>query len=139
MKLGLLILSLMIFSGCASLDSVSITPVPVNRSQKVKAEAERSIFLGFNFDNDYVNQITNDLKNQCTNGTVTGLMTKTETINYFLFFFWKKKVSATGYCVPSKLAARSGEVRKRRPSDASEDDSVSDNTIYPTPAETGTL
>lgn len=139
MKIGLLMLSLIVMSGCVSLDSVSVTPVPVNRSQKVKAEAERFIFLGFNFDNDYVNQITNDLKTQCTNGTVTGILTKTETINYFLFFFWKKRVSSAGYCVPSKLASRSSDPKKRRPSDATDTDSVSDNTIYQTPAETGTL
>lgn len=111
-----LIVGLSILSSCVSLDSVSVTPVPVNRSQKVTAEAERSIILGFNFDNDYVNSITNDLKNQCTNGTVTGILTKTESIAYFLFFFWKKRVTATGYCVPSKLASRTSDVKKRRPS-----------------------
>lgn len=125
MKIGLLVLTLIFLNscliGCVSLDSVSVTQVPVNRSQKVRAEAERSIFLGFNFDNDYVNSITNDLKNQCTNGTVSGILTKTESTMYFLFFFWKKKVTATGYCVPSKVASRANDNKKRRPTDEGED------------------
>ncbi len=102
-------------SGCVSLDSVSVTQIPVNRSQKVKAEAERFIVLGFNFDNDYVNAITNDLKNQCANGMVSGILTKTESIDYFLFLFWKKRVTATGFCVPSKLATSGADPKKRRP------------------------
>ena len=120
MKLIYLFLAFIFMSGCVSLDSVSVTPVPANRSQKVRAEAERFIVLGFNFDNDYVNGLTNDLKAQCSNGTVTGLLAKTETIQYFSFIFWKKRVSATGYCVPSKLAAKTSDLRKRKPSDEAE-------------------
>ncbi len=104
-----------LITGCVSLDSVSVTQIPVNRSQKVKAEAERFIVLGFNFDNDYVNAITNDLKNQCANGMVSGILTKTESIDYFLFLFWKKRVTASGYCVPSKVATGGADPKKRRP------------------------
>lgn len=118
-----LLLSSLFISSCVSLDSVSVTQIPVNRSQKVNAEAERFIFLGFNFDNDYVNSITSDLKNQCTNGTVSGILTKTESTMYFLFFFWKKRVSATGYCIPSKVAS-GVESRKRRPTTSSEEDAT---------------
>ncbi|MBL7543515.1 MAG: hypothetical protein JNL11_06840 [Bdellovibrionaceae bacterium] len=119
MKTGFLslVVSLFMLSGCVSLNSVSLTSVPAERNQRVKAEAERFIFLGFNFDNDYVNSLTSDLKNQCPNGTVSGVLTKSESIAYFLFFFWKSRVTATGYCVPSKVVSGSNVLKKRRPTD----------------------
>jgi hypothetical protein len=62
-------------------------------------EKSKFIFLGFNFDNDFVNAAEEDLKRQCPNGKVTGLLTKDETINYFLFIFYTKRLTASGYCV----------------------------------------
>jgi hypothetical protein len=82
--------------GCASINSVSLTPIPVNRSTPVKAESSRWIFLGFNFDNDYIDPLVDDLKKQCPNGVISGILTKDETIAYFLVF--KKHVVTTGYC-----------------------------------------
>lgn len=82
--------------GCASINSVSLTPIPVNRATPVKAEASRWIFLGFNFDNDYINPLVDDLKKQCPNGVISGILTKDETFAYLLVF--KKQVVATGYC-----------------------------------------
>ncbi len=117
MKLGIVGLVLILLSGCVSLNSVSLTSVPVERGQKVRAESERFIFMGFNFDNDYVNSVTTDLKTQCPNGTVSGLLTKSESINYFLYIFWKSRITATGYCVPGKMASGSDVIKKRRPTD----------------------
>ncbi|MBL7557464.1 MAG: hypothetical protein JNM24_16670 [Bdellovibrionaceae bacterium] len=117
MKLVILGLVLVLVSGCVSLNSVSLTSVPVERGQKVRAESERFIFMGFNFDNDYVNAVTSDLKTQCPNGTVSGLLTKSESINYFLYIFWKSRITATGYCVPGKMASSSDAIKKRRPTD----------------------
>jgi hypothetical protein len=87
------------FFACASLQSVSMTPVPKDRSNPVKVEASRVIFLGFNFDNDYVDRLSEDLRDHCRGGTVSGILTKDEVINYFLFFVVKRKVTASGYCV----------------------------------------
>lgn len=87
---------LVLLGGCASVNSVSLTPIPVNRSQPVKAEVSRWIFLGFNFDNDFIDPLVGDLKTQCPNGVISGILTKDETISYFLVF--KKQVTATGFC-----------------------------------------
>lgn len=125
MKFILTCFFLMLTCGCVSLQSVSLTSVPADRSQRVKAESERFIFMGFNFDNDYVNAITADLKTQCPNGTVSGLLTKAESINYFLYIFWRSKITATGYCVPGKMTSKA-DVRKRRPSDDG-----GENTVEP--------
>lgn len=86
-----------VISGCASINSVSVTPIPAGRNSSVKAEVSRWIILGFNFDNDYINPLVSDLKQKCPNGVVSGILTKDETISYFLVF--KKHVVATGYCI----------------------------------------
>lgn len=91
--------------GCASVNSVSITPIPKERDSKVSAVASKTIILGFNFDNDFIDTLVADLQKQCPNGKVTGILTKDENINYFLYFVWKKQVSATGYCVKSQLSS----------------------------------
>ena len=90
--------------GCASINSVSLTAIPADRSHQVTADASRTIFLGFNFDNDYVNTLVDQLKNQCPSGKVTGILTKDEVVNYFLYIVHKRHVSATGYCVGESSA-----------------------------------
>jgi hypothetical protein len=99
LKLGLSIFTgVVMLSGCASLNSVSLTPIPKERNREIRSEASRTIILGFNFDNDYVDQVVNDLKSKCSNGTVSGILTKDETINYFLMLVHRRQVVATGYC-----------------------------------------
>ena len=85
--------------GCTSLNSVSITQIPAERSQKVQVQKEKFIFLGFTFDNDFVDDSVESLKRQCPNGKISGLLTKDEDVNYFLYIFWKKRLTATGFCV----------------------------------------
>lgn len=82
--------------GCASVNSVSLTPIPANRDHKVSASAQRWIILGFNFDNDFIDPLVDDLKQQCPQGVVSGILTKDETYSYLLVF--KKQVNVTGYC-----------------------------------------
>lgn len=85
-------------TSCVHVNSVSLTQIPNTRSQQLKAEASKIIILGLNFDNDYVDKINDDLKGQCPNGKVQGILTKDETTQYFLFFVIKRSVTATGYC-----------------------------------------
>ncbi|OQW50556.1 MAG: hypothetical protein A4S09_01830 [Proteobacteria bacterium SG_bin7] len=99
MKLLSFIAAAIIFTtGCASVNSLSVTQIPAKRDKIVKSQASKLIFLAFNFDNDFVEQVTDDLKSQCPNGKVSGILTKDETILYFLFFVYKKQVTVTGYC-----------------------------------------
>lgn len=95
-KVFVLVTLASLLGGCASINSVSLTPVPAKRSNPVKAEVSKLIFLGFNFDNDYINPLVEDLKQQCPNGIVSGILTKDETISYFLVF--RKVITATGFC-----------------------------------------
>lgn len=85
-------------SGCAALNSVSVTPIPANRSQSVTASASRWVILGLNFDNDFADDVSRRLSEKCPNGRISGILTKDETFFYFLFFVIRKDVSATGYC-----------------------------------------
>ena len=86
-----------LLAGCASVNSLSLTPIPAKRDQMVEAQAEKFIILGFNFDNDYVNGLAEDLKKKCPGGIVTGILTKDEVIHYV--FAHTRKVTATGYCL----------------------------------------
>lgn len=94
-----------LISGCASLQSVSLTSIPNQKNQPVKAKTEKLIILGFNFDNNFVDQLTDDLKRQCPQGEIKGILTKDEVIQYFGFFVWKRVVSADGYCVSAQTRA----------------------------------
>lgn len=97
--------------GCASVNSVSLTPIPADRSQRVHVETSKVIFLGFNFDNDFIDQTVEDLKRQCPNGKITGLLTKDENINYFLYIVWKKQITVNGFC--QKYAAENTVTGKK--------------------------
>jgi uncharacterized lipoprotein YajG len=122
----LLFLVGLLLSGCASLNSVSLTPIPAERKNLVKTEKSKIIFLGFNFDNDFVDSAVDDLKRQCPNGKVTGLLTKDENIDYFLYIVWKKQITATGFCIANNSAStpktKASKSKKSRGSASEESD-----------------
>ena len=99
MKKIFLLLSVTLLFGCTHLVSLSTTSIPKNKGKKVYAESERFMFFLFNFDNDYVNELTMDLARQCPKGKVKGILTKHEAITYFPLIAHKVRVSAKGYCV----------------------------------------
>jgi uncharacterized lipoprotein YajG len=113
--------------GCAHVNSVSLTPIPAERSNQVQVIKDKVIFLGFNFDNDFVDSAVEDLKRQCPNGKVTGLLTKDETINYFLFFVWKKQLTAKGFCVKNNDV--SAQKKKSRGTASDEDQSPTEEDL----------
>lgn len=95
-----------LLGGCASINSVSLTPIPAARSNAVRAQVEKTIILGFNFDNDFINPLVQDLKRQCPNGVVSGILTKDEIISYV--FVYTHRVVATGYCTGGGATASNG-------------------------------
>jgi hypothetical protein len=107
----------LLLSGCTTLHSVSLTSVPAQRSQKISAQREKFIVMGFNFENDYVADVAADLRRQCPQGFISGVLTKHETVNYFLYLFWKQRVTSEAFC--SNKAVSKAD-RPRRPS-SSED------------------
>ena len=106
MKNYLLVLLLLASFGCTTLNSVSLTPIPAERSKPIHLEKDKFIFLGFNFDNDFVDEINEDLREKCQGGKISGILTKDEDINYFLYIFWKKRVTVDGYCVNPTTAKK---------------------------------
>lgn len=102
MKIFSLVAVLFLLSSCVSLNTVSLTSIPGDRQKVIEAKVEKTIILGFNFDNDFVDELPQKLKAQCLNGQIQGVLTKDENINYFLYFVWKKSVSAQAYCVTGK-------------------------------------
>lgn len=89
--------------GCASVNSISLTSIPSQRQNVVRAQVEKLIILGFNFDNDFIDPLVDQLKSQCPNGLVSGLLTKDETISYFLAH--KRIVTAEGFCQKAVTAS----------------------------------
>jgi len=110
------------FTSCASVNSVSLTPIPSQRSRQVKTEVSKWIFLGFSFDNDFIDPIVNNLKQQCPNGIISGVFTKDETISYLLVF--KKRVVVTGFCGSS--VAKNTAADKRHPTSAGEESELNE-------------
>jgi hypothetical protein len=93
----LALLALPVLAGCTSLQSVSITQIPTDRSRPLRAEVSDTAFLGIHFDNDFVGELTADLMRQCPHGRVTGILTKQESSLYVVV--QTRRVIATGYCV----------------------------------------
>jgi hypothetical protein len=84
---------------CRSVQSVSLTQIPAQRDKVVKAEVSKFIFLGLNFNNDFVDGLVDQLKEECKGGQVKGILTKDEVVNYFLMIFYTRQISAQGYCI----------------------------------------
>lgn len=84
-------------TGCASLQSVSVTAVPAERTRAVHADASNTAFLGIHFSNSFADGLRDRLREQCPHGKVTGIFTKYET--YWVVLVETRTVTATGYCV----------------------------------------
>ena len=87
-------------TGCTYLESVSLTNIPEERSKVVTATREKGIIFYFNFDTDFTDELSADLRSQCEGGVVSGILTKFENICYVpVFCFYSVyRVTATGYC-----------------------------------------
>jgi hypothetical protein len=97
-----------VLSGCTSLQSVSVTQVPVDRSRPLRAEVTNTALLGIHFDNDFLDDLMPQLLRQCPRGRLTGLLTKQESSLYVIVA--TRRVIATGFCVydspaPAPVAA----------------------------------
>jgi hypothetical protein len=82
---------------CTSLQSVSVTQIPSDRSHPVRAEVSNTALFGIHFDNDFVDDLQSRLLEQCPRGKVTGILTKHESTLYVIVA--TRTVVATGYCV----------------------------------------
>lgn len=88
--------AVVMLTGCVSLNSVSLTQVPKERSNQITSSADSWTFLGIAFNNDFVDEVTLDLKSQCPQGKLEGVLTKHQNTLYFLVV--KREVVATAYC-----------------------------------------
>jgi hypothetical protein len=107
---GLLALS---STACASLQSVSVTNIPRDRGKPVEATADNPAFLGLHFDNDFADDLPDELRAQCPNGKVTGIYSKYESTWYVLV--QNRSVTVKGYCVPNEYQAAAPVVPRPTP------------------------
>jgi hypothetical protein len=96
--------------GCTSLQSVSVTQIPSDRSRPIHAAVSNTALLGIHFDNDFVGELTEDLMRQCPHGRVTGILTKQESSLYIIV--QTRRVVATAYCVYDAQAAGEATVQR---------------------------
>ena len=121
MKKPTWLLLCLLCSGCVHMRSISTTSIPAERDNAVESTGYRFLVLMINFKNDYGNEMTKDLAQQCPDGRVEGILTKQEDIMYFPLFAHAVRVSATGYCVKpgapetdsSTLVGNPGDARLR--------------------------
>jgi len=97
--------------------SMSTTSVPAERSKPVEAEGYRFMFLMINTDNRYVNDLPQDLAEQCPNGRVEGILTKHEDIMYFPLLAHAVRVTATGFCVDAAAPAAAPAAPEKAPAE----------------------
>jgi hypothetical protein len=103
-RLSFLALLAVLASGCTSLQSVSVSSVPKDRSRPVFASEDNVAFLGIHFDNEFVDALPDRLREQCPGGKVTGVFTKHESTWYVLV--QNREVTITGYCVKGQPGAK---------------------------------
>ena len=122
------IAALATLAGCTSLQSVSITQIPSDRSRPLHAEVSNTALLVYDTDwdseayltvagqnsnnsvrlsNDFIEPLTGDLMRQCPRGRVTGILTKQESSVYVIVQV--RRVVATGYCVYDAPPAQPSE------------------------------
>lgn len=86
-------------TGCASLESVSMTQVPKERGTPVSAQSSSWGFLGIFFSNSFADEAVDELRRQCPTGKLMGVFTKHE--NRFYLLVLERRVNVTGMCVAS--------------------------------------
>ena len=114
----LALLSLPVLAACTSLQSVSLTQVPGDRSRPLRAEVSNTALFGIHFDNDFVEPLQAELMRQCPHGKVTGILTKQESSLYVVV--QTRRVIATGYCVYDAAPAQAAAAAPAPPAASSE-------------------
>ena len=89
---------------CASLQSVSMTQVPSDRSRSIQSESSSWGFLGIFFSNSFADDAVKELQDQCPNGRITGVYTKQESRFYVLVL--QRKIQATAFCESTEKSGK---------------------------------
>lgn len=92
-----LVATVALAGGCTSLNTVSLTPIPKDRSRPVSHQVHDWSFLGIKLSNRFIDGVPDELRRQCPDGTVSGILTKHENVLYVLVL--KRVVKVSGYCV----------------------------------------
>lgn len=103
MRLLCVLLLAVLSTACASLNSVSYTNIPADRSHPVEEEASSWSIFGIYFSNDFVDEVHDGLKSKCPGGRITGIATKYESRLYV--FITKRHIEAHGFCEQPAAAA----------------------------------
>lgn len=92
--------ALAIASGCASLNSVSHSQVPQDRSMPIESQGSSWGILGITFSNSFVDEAIEGLRSRCPNGKISGVYTKYEGRFYWLWT--TRTITAKAFCEKKK-------------------------------------
>lgn len=96
------LLPVFLLTGCVTVDSISVSQIPVKSQRKrlVQASASRPIILWIPFGTGFVEEARQQLAGQCAAGEIEGLVSKQESVTYFyLLGVASSRLSLKGYCV----------------------------------------
>jgi hypothetical protein len=95
-----MILAPVFTASCASLKSVSLTQIPADRSRPIAVTTSSLGILGLYANNDFADEAIEELREKCPDGKVTGVYTKYDGRNYFLWGI--RTITAKAYCQAKK-------------------------------------
>jgi hypothetical protein len=106
----------LIFTACQTVESISISQIPVtkNRSNAVHSESSSPIIFGIPFGTSYIDEAEQELLSSCAAPSrLEGVLSKHVSTNYFLGLVTSQKVLLSGYCLASvAVESKSPEPQK---------------------------
>ena len=111
---GILIAMASSLTQCTTVSSVSISqvPEPAARRSLVTASASSPVIFLIPFNTDYLDEARENFVSNCQKGAIEGVLSKHETVNYFLSFIMIQRIHLQGYCVDKVADARTHTKRK---------------------------
>jgi hypothetical protein len=100
-------------SACTTVDSISISQIPVaaEREAVVRAHSWSPMILLIPFGSGYIDDARKTFTSQCAGGRIEGVLSKYSTVVYFPLLYSTQVVDLEGYCVHSH---KSGHNRRQR-------------------------
>ncbi|MEK6606601.1 MAG: hypothetical protein AABZ30_02970 [Myxococcota bacterium] len=99
---ALVLVAALAAQGCATLNSVSMTRVPADRSHAIQSEAWTWGIFGIYFTNNFVDEAIDNLRGQCPAGRISGVYTKYS--GRFFLLWTTRTVDVAAFCESAAAA-----------------------------------
>jgi len=111
---GILIALASALTQCTTVRSVSISQLPESAARRslVTATASSPVIFLIPFNTGYLDEAREDFVGKCHKGAIEGVLSKDETVDYFLSLFMIQRIHLQGYCVDKVADTRTHSKRK---------------------------